>query len=79
MKNKIIINGLGFGTDINNIKVYLTQSGIRKYTLNVLDISDTIITAYLGGGIPGKYQILVYKNAIGNSYASNIGADIFTY
>ena len=64
LKGKVNIQGTGFGTDVSAIQVYLTaDTDVTKriYQLNVLSLTGNTIVAYLGGGLPGKYKLIVSK------------------
>lgn len=54
-KGVINITGIGFGTVVGDITVYLTNSSGNVYQMKVLSVTDTLIKAGIPGGIPGKF------------------------
>lgn len=62
LKKPITITGTGFGTDKTKVKVYLKNKDSTKdsYELGVESVTDTSITAILGGGHVGNFVVSVY-------------------
>jgi hypothetical protein len=79
MKGVIDITGTGFGTNLNNIQVYLTNSSGNVYQMKVLSITDTLIKAGIPGGLTGKYKVNVIQTGLGFAVANPITANDFTY
>ncbi len=73
------INGVGFGTNASELKVFMTNSSGNVYQMKILELTDTKIKAGIPGGLPGKYDINVVKKSFGNAIAEPATANDFTY
>lgn len=78
-KGVLTINGTGFGTDVEAITVYLSNSTGKIYQMRVLSVEDDIIKCGIPGGLPGVYNVDVSLAGHGViSYAAN-SSNVFTY
>ena len=80
-KAELIIEGTGFGDDIEKIKVFLDYYGNSSlsYELNVVSLVNGEILAILGGGKAGKYSVRVDIDSIGSTKPLTDDANIFYY
>jgi hypothetical protein len=76
LKSTITITGTNYGTN-STTQVYLSQNNINIYQLNIQSISSTSITAVLGGGRSGIYDIVIIDSTNGKSVVS--ASSKFTY
>ncbi len=76
LKSTITITGTNYGTN-SSTTVYLSQNNKNIYQLNILSISSTSITAVLGGGRSGTYDVVVIDSVNGKSLPS--ASSSFTY
>lgn len=80
IKGVLTISGTGFGTDQNELSVFLSNSSGKVYQLKVISVTNTSIQAGLPGGYPGTFTVQITKpNTTGDSIASTAGADQFQY
>jgi hypothetical protein len=79
MKGVMNITGSGFGTDVSQITVYLTNSSGNIYQMKVLSVTDTLIKAGIPGGLPGMFDVNVIKTGFGNAIPTTTTANDFTY
>lgn len=73
------ITGSGFGTDVADITVHLTNSSGKVYEMRVLSVEDTLITCGIPGGLPGDFEVKVNLNGAGDAVANPETADDFVY
>lgn len=57
LKGIMVITGVGFGTNINGIRVDLANSSGKVYKMRVLVMNDTYIKVGIPGGLTGKYKV----------------------
>ncbi len=55
------ITGSGFGTNSSALKVYMTNENGNIYQMKVISSTDTEIKTGIPGGLPGAFDINVYK------------------
>lgn len=79
LKGILQIVGTGFGTDLSIINVSLYNASGNVYPMRVLSVNDTNIKAGIMGGLPGKFEVKVYKTGIGAIPPSSRTATQFTY
>jgi hypothetical protein len=80
LKKVMTITGSGFGTNIANVFVYLSNSTGKIYSLKVLTLTDTMIKVGLSGGLPGIFTVHVsLPGSNGDSIPATVGADQFSY
>lgn len=79
LKGVMKITGTGFGTDLSQLKVYLTNSSGNIYEMKALSVIDTEIKAGIPGGLPGIYDLNVIKIGFGNAVATPFTANDFAY
>jgi hypothetical protein len=79
MKGVMNITGSGFGTDVSQITVYLTNSSGNIYQMKVLSVTDDLIKAGIPGGLPGMFDVNVIKTGFGNAIPTPTTANDFTY
>ena len=77
LKQDIILTGSSFGTDVTAIKVFIYDNSTHSnlYELGIVSLTDTDITARLGGGRTGDYTIHAV-NSLGSSAYINFSYEI---
>jgi hypothetical protein len=78
-KGTLQINGNNFGSNSSEISLFLSNSSGKVYTLNILTVNNTYISAGLSGGLAGTFTVQVNLPTTGDSIASTPGADTFNY
>ena len=80
-KSLIAINGAGFGSDPSKISVGLLgySNTSINYQLAVINVTDTLIYAVLGGGRLGTYHVQVQVLGVGFSMESQQQSSLFSY
>lgn len=66
LKAVMTITGTGFGNSINAVTVYLANSTGKVYKMRVLSVNSTTITCGIPGGLPGKFDVKVGIDGIGD-------------
>lgn len=79
MKGVMNITGVGFGTDVTQLTVYLTNSSGNIYQMKVLTATDTLLKVGIPGGLPGNFDVNVIKTGFGNAFPNPTTANDFTY
>jgi sugar/nucleoside kinase (ribokinase family) len=65
----MVVTGTNFGSVAGDLKAYLEKDGVRKYECAIVSATDTSLTVYLRGGMPGEYKFVVYRSTYGRSYS----------
>ena len=80
-KAVITVVGTSFGSNSNAVTVLLVNSTNSSifYQLSVLTINATTITAVLGGGKIGQYNLKVLIQGVGYSKEGTTGSSLFSY
>jgi len=80
-KTNIQISGTNFGTDATKVQVCLVNSTNSSifYQLSILNISNTVIFAVLGGGKIGQYYLTVQIQGTGYSKETITNSSLFSY
>lgn len=77
VKTLFEINGSGFGTNLSEVQVFLSNSEGATYTLSIISLNDGYIQAGLGGGNTGIYTVQVITNTKGASVVTVNGTNQF--
>lgn len=56
-KGIMIISGTGFGSNLADISLYLSNSTGKVYQMRPLSVNDTTIKAGIPGGLPGNFKV----------------------
>jgi hypothetical protein len=78
----LIITGANFGTNKNDYESYLDNEAtpfVPLYTLNIYNISDSMINCSLGGGKVGSYRFRLLKINFGSVKIEPSNNGIFQY
>lgn len=73
------ITGTGFGNNITAAKVYLANSTGRIYQMRVLSLNDSVITCGIPGGLPGKFDVRLTIDGLGDILPTDPLVDDFVY
>ena len=80
-KAAIKIDGSNFGNSTSSISVSLVNCSNSSifYQLSIVNVTDTEISAILGGGKIGCYYLRIEKQGVGYSKESTVNSSLFQY
>lgn len=73
------ITGTGFGTNLTAVTVSLANATGKVYRMRVLEVNDTVVKCGIPGGLPGRFDVKVGIDGLGDILPVNAAADDFTY
>lgn len=79
LKGFLEVTGTGFGTDKSLVKAWLMENNVKKYQLNVVEISDTTLKLRLAGGESGDFRLKITKSDVGTATVATPDVDKFSY
>lgn len=79
LKGIMEITGIGFGTNLNAIRVDLANSSGKVYKMRVLVLNDTYIKVGIPGGLTGKYKVQANIIGVGEALPNTTTCNDFAY
>lgn len=79
LKGIMNITGIGFGTNMNAIRVDLANSSGKVYHMRILTLNDSYIKVGIPGGLTGKYKVEVNLIGVGEAIPNTTNVNDFAY